>query len=55
VLADGGAYAKRHTIYIGKDGKVLYVDTEVQVKTAGPPLIRWSSRNQERRPCSVFV
>jgi peroxiredoxin Q/BCP len=35
VLADGGAYAKRHTIYIGKDGKVLYVDTEVQVKTAG--------------------
>jgi len=35
VLADSGAYAKRHTIYIGKDGKILYVDTEINVKSAG--------------------
>jgi peroxiredoxin Q/BCP len=31
----GGSYAKRHTVYIGKDGKILYVDTGVKVKTAG--------------------
>ena len=35
VLAGGGAYAARHTIYIGKDGKILYVDTDVSVSTAG--------------------
>jgi peroxiredoxin Q/BCP len=35
VLAPGGLYAKRHTIYIGTDGKVLYVDRKVNPKTAG--------------------
>jgi peroxiredoxin Q/BCP len=27
--------AKRWTFYIGKDGKILYVDRDVQVNTAG--------------------
>jgi peroxiredoxin Q/BCP len=34
VLMDGG-YANRHTIYIGVDGKVAYVDRSVNVSTAG--------------------
>jgi peroxiredoxin Q/BCP len=25
---------KRHTIYIGKDGKVLFVDREIQASTS---------------------
>ena len=28
----------RHTIYIGPDGKVLFVDREVATKTAGADL-----------------
>ena len=28
-------YAARHTFYIGKDGKVLYIDTHVHPGTAG--------------------
>jgi peroxiredoxin Q/BCP len=30
-----GQYAARHTIYIGADGKILYIDREVKVATAG--------------------
>jgi peroxiredoxin Q/BCP len=30
-----GEYATRHTIYIGADGKVLFVDREVSPRTAG--------------------
>ena len=30
-----GAYASRHTVYIGKDGKILHVDREVKPATAG--------------------
>jgi len=30
-----GDYATRHTIYIGADGKVLFVDREVSPRTAG--------------------
>ena len=35
MLAAGGAYAARHTIYIGADGKILEVDSKVSPKTAG--------------------
>lgn len=28
-------FAKRWTFYVGKDGKVLFVDKEVKVDTAG--------------------
>jgi thioredoxin-dependent peroxiredoxin len=28
-------YAKRWTFYIGKDGKVLFIDKDVKVDTAG--------------------
>jgi peroxiredoxin Q/BCP len=28
-------YAARHTFYIGPDGKLLFVDREVNPKTAG--------------------
>ena len=34
VLADQG-YARRHTVYIGSDGKVLFVDREVKPVSAG--------------------
>jgi peroxiredoxin Q/BCP len=34
VLAEPG-YAMRHTIYIGADGKVLFIDRKVSPKTAG--------------------
>jgi peroxiredoxin Q/BCP len=34
VLSENG-YAMRHTIYIGSDGKILYVDREVSPATAG--------------------
>ena len=27
--------AKRWTFYVGKDGKVLFIDTDVRVDTAG--------------------
>ena len=39
VLKAFGLYAARHTIYIGKDGKVLLVDTEVNPRTAGGDLV----------------
>jgi peroxiredoxin Q/BCP len=35
VITGDGKYASRHTIYIGKDGKVLYIDTQISVRTAG--------------------
>ena len=35
VLADGGAYALRHTVYIGAGGKILEIDRSVSPKTAG--------------------
>ena len=30
-----GDYAARHTIYIGTDGKIAYIDTKVSPSTAG--------------------
>jgi peroxiredoxin Q/BCP len=30
-----GDYASRHTFYIGRDGRVLYVDREVKPQSAG--------------------
>ena len=30
-----GDYASRHTFYVGKDGKILYVDREVKPQSAG--------------------
>ena len=35
VLAYEGKYAARHTFYIGKDGRILYIDREVNPSTAG--------------------
>jgi len=35
VLAGGGTYTARHTIYISADGKILEVDSKVNPKTAG--------------------
>lgn len=39
VLKAMGLYAARHTIYIGSDGKILYVDREVSPGTAGKDLV----------------
>jgi peroxiredoxin Q/BCP len=36
LLATGGAYASRYTVYIGADGKILEIDREVSPGTAGP-------------------
>ena len=35
VLESEGRYALRHTIYIGSDGKVIFIDREVSPGTAG--------------------
>jgi peroxiredoxin Q/BCP len=35
VLPGDREYAARHTIYIGKEGKVLFVDRDVDVRTHG--------------------
>jgi thioredoxin-dependent peroxiredoxin len=35
-----GQYASRHTFYIGKDGRVLYVDRAVKPQTAGEDVAR---------------
>ena len=35
VLAPVGKFAKRHTVYIGVDGKILYIDRNVSPGTAG--------------------
>ena len=34
-----GLYTARHTIYIGKDGKILFVDTKVKPDSAGEDLV----------------
>ncbi len=39
VLKAMGLYAARNTIYIGSDGKILFIDTEVSPKTAGKDLV----------------
>jgi peroxiredoxin Q/BCP len=36
VLGMGGAYASRHTVYIGADGKILEIDRKVSASSAGP-------------------
>ena len=33
-------YAARHTIYIGKDGNILFIDREVKPATAGEDIAR---------------
>ena len=38
VLRAVGLFAARHTVYIGADGKILYVDTKVKPDTAGEDL-----------------
>lgn len=35
-----GGFAARHTVYIGLDGKVLFVDREVKASTAGEDVVR---------------
>jgi peroxiredoxin Q/BCP len=35
-----GGFAARHTFYIGLDGKILFVDREVQAGTAGQDAVR---------------
>jgi peroxiredoxin Q/BCP len=35
-----GLYASRRTFYIGADGKILYIDTDVNTQTAGEDLYR---------------
>jgi thioredoxin-dependent peroxiredoxin len=43
--------AMRHTIYIGKDGKVLLVDQQVDPKTAGEEMLKHlESLGIEKRP-----
>ncbi len=38
VLKSEGGVANRWTFYIGKDGKILFVDRKVNVRTAGPAI-----------------
>ncbi len=33
-----GLFALRQTFYIGRDGRILYVDRQVQAQTAGADL-----------------
>ena len=35
VLAQVGGYAKRLTVYIGADGKIIYIERDVSPRTAG--------------------
>jgi peroxiredoxin Q/BCP len=35
VLKAFGTFAARHTFYIGADGKILHIDREVKVGSAG--------------------
>ena len=44
VLRMMGLYAARHTYYIGKDGKILYIDTDVNPSTAGEDLVKHLER-----------
>ena len=34
-----GLFAARHTFYIGVEGKILYVDTDVKPDSAGDALV----------------
>lgn len=50
MLRAAGLYAARHTIYIGADGEVLYVDSDVKPDTAGEDLAaRLDALGVERR------
>jgi peroxiredoxin Q/BCP len=50
VLRAMGLYAARHTFYIGVDGKILHVDTNVNPDTAGEDLVeRLGSLGVRRR------
>ena len=40
VLEGMGLYAARHTIYIGADGKLLFIDSDVNPQTAGEDIAR---------------
>jgi peroxiredoxin Q/BCP len=40
VLNDSGKYARRWTFYIGKDGKILAVDRDVNPETAGEDIAK---------------
>jgi peroxiredoxin Q/BCP len=35
-----GDYANRHTFYIDRDGKILYVDREVKPQSAGDDVLK---------------
>lgn len=35
----GGSFARRHTVYIGKDGKVLKIDTRVNPETSAEDMV----------------
>ncbi len=35
VIEGDGKYCARHTFYIGKDGKIAYIDEKISVMTAG--------------------
>ncbi len=39
VLKAMGLYAARHTVYIGADGKILYIDRNVSPGSAGKDLV----------------
>ncbi len=39
VLAYEGRAAARHTVYIGADGKIVYIDRDVTPSTAGEDVI----------------
>jgi peroxiredoxin Q/BCP len=50
VLAGGEKHCARNTIYIGADGKILYVDREVKPATAGADVAsRLAQLGVERR------
>lgn len=36
VLRGFGLYTARHTVYVGEDGSILYIDANVRPRTAGP-------------------
>jgi len=39
VLTENGRYAARHTVYIGADGKLLFIDRDVNPATAGEDVV----------------
>ena len=51
-------YANRHTVYIGKDGKLLAIDTQVNVQSAGEDVVKKlgelkiAKRKTEKEPAS---